>query len=98
MSQISLKINLIERLASSGNFTPIAIKILLDIALSFDDLSYANYIEILKGAHVVITNDSGGYWGKWKRWASEKLGTCINKPTRNIVEGVNTEKGCTDKI
>tara|TARA_Y100000991_G_scaffold215091_1_gene204454 strand:- start:146 stop:1366 length:1221 start_codon:yes stop_codon:yes gene_type:complete len=97
MNQISRKIDLIERLALSGNFTPIAIKILLDIALSFDELSYENYIEILKGAHVVIRNDSGGYWQKWKYWAEEKLGTCIEKSTKNIVEGVNTEKGCSDR-
>ena len=72
MSIISKKIDLVEKLALSGNFTPVAIKILLDIVLSFDELSYEDYIEILKGAHVVIRNDSSGYWGKWKVWAEEK--------------------------
>ena len=47
MNQISRKIDLIERLALSGNFTPIAIKILLDIVLSFDELSHLNKEMIL---------------------------------------------------
>ena len=97
MSEISKKVELIEKLSLSGNFTPIAIKILIDIALSFDELSYENYVEILKGAHVVIRNDSGGYWEKWKHWAEEKFGTCINKYTQNIIEGVNTENACLER-
>lgn len=96
MSEIANKMTLIEDLASSGNFTPIAIKILIDIALSFDELSYDNYIEILKGAHVVIRNDSSGFYEKWKSWAKEKLGTCIDNK-QNIVKGLNTETSCLEK-
>lgn len=74
--QLKEKLELIEQLPASGYFTPLSIRILVELAFSFSDLSYENFVEILKGAHVVIRNDQTDFWFKWKEM-SENEGACV---------------------
>jgi hypothetical protein len=88
------KIELIEKLSKSGYFSPLAIKILVEIAFSFDDLSYQDFVEVIKGGHVVIRNDNTDFWFKWKKMALAE-GSCVNSIDKFVYD---IDKGSCKKL
>jgi hypothetical protein len=59
------KLELIEHCVKTKLFEPITIYLFLEIAYN-TNVSLPKFIEILKGAHVVIRNDKGEFYKKWK--------------------------------
>ena len=85
---LELKLNLIQELPKTGYFSPLAIEILLEIAINFD-ISFNDFVEVLKGAHVVIRNDDTDTWFKWNKMGQDE-GACVNTAEKTLY---NLDKG-----
>ena len=101
---LELKLNLIKELPKTGYFSPLAIEILLEVAINFD-ISFNDFVEVLKGAHVIIRNDNTDTWFRWNKMGLSE-GACVNNKDKllyNLDKGscktlsqIKSHKGKTD--